>query len=167
MPRLLPTIGVLALFVALSWFGYFRFVPDWLRIARLVAFAALLVGSLFALRGLRLPKSPEALRRLERDNRIIHQALVVQSERLEQSDTFARALWSRHQRRMAEKVDAIRAGAPRPPTPRLDPYGVRVFVALLLVTAFSFSFSNGSGLLCDAFRSHIQPPEVAGVRIDA
>ncbi len=166
-PRLLPAIGVVALFVSLSWFGFFRLVPDWLRIATLVLFAALFVGSLFALRGLRLPKGPEALRRLERDNRIIHQALAVQSDRLEQGDDFARTLWRRHQARMADKVREIRASAPQPPTPRLDPFGVRVFVALLLVTAFSFSFSNGSGLIGDAFRSHIKPPEVAGVRIDA
>ena len=166
-PRLLPAIGVAALLVSFSWFGFFRLVPDWLRIATLVLFAALFVGSLFALRGLRLPKSPEALRRLERDNRVIHQALAVQSDRLEQGDAFARTLWQRHQARMADKVKEIRASAPQPPTPRLDPFGVRVFVALLLVTAFSFSFSNGSGLISDAFRSHAKPPEVAGVRIDA
>ena len=166
-PRLLPVIGVVALFVSLSWFGYFRAVPDWLRIVSLALFAILLVGSLFPLRSLRMPQGAEALRRLERDNKIIHQALAVQSDKLEQGDDFARALWRRHQERMADKVRQIRASAPQPPTPKLDPFGVRVFVALLLVTAFSFSFSNGSGLIGDAFRSHEQPPEVAGVRIDA
>ncbi len=166
-PRLLPALGVIALFVSLSWFGYFRWVPDWLRIASLVLFAGLLIGSLFTFRGLRLPDRPDALRRLEKENRIIHQALAVQSDRLEQGDAFARALWQRHKARMAAKVEAIRATAPRPATPKLDPFGLRAFVALVLLTAFSFSFSNNSGLLSDAFRSHAPQAEIAGMRVDA
>ena len=166
-PRMLPVLGVVALFVSLSWFGYFRAVPDWLRIASLVAFAVLTIGALFAFRGLHLPGSREALRRLEKDNRIIHQALAVQSDRLEQGDTFARALWRRHQARMAAKVEAIRTAAPRPPTPKVDPWGLRAAVALVLLTAFSFSFSNSSGLLGDAFRSHAPQAQIAGMRVDA
>lgn len=166
-PRLLPALCVAALFVAFSWFGFFRLVPDWLRIAALIVFAGLFIGSFFTFRGLRWPLGPEALRRLETDNRIVHQALAAQSDRLEQGDAFARSLWRRHQARMAEKVAAIRLAAPRPPTPRLDPYGVRVFVALILVTAFGYSFSNQSGLIGDAFRSHVKQVEIAGIRVDA
>lgn len=166
-PRLLPALCVVALFVAFSWFGFFRLVPDWLRIVALIAFAGLFIGSFFTFRGLRWPLRPEALQRLETDNRIVHQALAAQSDRLEQGDAFARSLWRRHQARMAEKVAAIRLAAPRPPTPRLDPYGIRVFVALVLVTAFGYSFSNQSGLIGDAFRSHVKQAEVAGIRVDA
>lgn len=166
-PRLLPALCVIALFVAFSWFGFFRLVPDWLRIAALVVFAGLFIGSFFTFRGLRWPLRPEALQRLETDNRIVHQALAAQSDRLEQGDAFARSLWRRHQARMAEKVAAIRLAAPRPPTPRLDPYGIRVFVALILVTAFGYSFSNQSGLIGDAFRSHVKQAEIAGIRVDA
>lgn len=166
-PRLLPALCVVALFVAFSWFGFFRLVPDWLRIVALIGFAGLFIGSFFTFRGLRWPLRPEALKRLEADNRIVHQALAAQSDRLEQGDAFARSLWRRHQARMAEKVAAIRLAAPRPPTPRLDPYGVRVFVALILVTAFGYSFSNQSGLIGDAFNSHVKPAEIAGIRVDA
>jgi len=166
-PRLLPPIGVVALFAALSWFGFFRTVPDWLRIVALAAFALAFAGSFFTLRGLRLPGGREALNRLERDNRILHQALAVQSDRLEQGDAFARSLWRRHQQRMAEQIRAIRTARPQPPTARLDPFGMRVFVALLFITAFSFSFSNGSGRLGDAFHSHAPLAEVAGMRVDA
>lgn len=166
-PRVLPALCIAALFIAFSWFGLFRLVPDWLRIVTLVAFAVLFVGSLFTFRGLRWPLKPEALLRLETDNHIVHQALAAQSDRLEQGDAFARSLWRRHQARMAEQIAAIRLAAPRPPTPRLDPYGIRVFVALILVTAFGYSFSNQSGLIGDAFRSHAKQAEIAGIRVDA
>jgi uncharacterized protein (TIGR02302 family) len=166
-PRLLPGLCVAALFIAFSWFGFFRLVPDWLRIIALGLFAVAFVGSFFTFHKLRWPAKPEALQRLEKENRIIHQALAVQSDRLEQGDAFARSLWRRHQARMAAEVEAIRMAAPRPPTPRLDPYGLRVFVALLLVTAFGYSYSNQSGLIGDAFKSHAQQAEIAGMRVDA
>ncbi len=34
-----PALGVAALFLSLSWFGVFRMVPDWARLALLVLFA--------------------------------------------------------------------------------------------------------------------------------
>ena len=166
-PRLLPPIGVAALFAALSWYGFFRAVPDWLRISALAAFAIAFAASFLTLRGLRIPGRQQALGRLERENEILHQALAVQSDRLERGDAFARSLWRRHQQRMADQIRAIRTTTPKPPTARLDPFGVRVFVALLFVTAFSFSFSNGSGRLGDAFHSHAPRAEIAGMRIDA
>ncbi len=166
-PRLLPALCIAALFVALSWFGFFRLVPDWLRIAGLIAFAGLFFGSFWTFRSLHWPHKPEALQRLETDNRIVHQALAAQTDRLEQGDAFARSLWRRHQARMAEQIAAIRLTPPRPPTPKLDPFGIRVFVALLLVTAFGYSFSNQSGLIGDAFHSHAKQAEIAGVRVDA
>ncbi|MCP4318686.1 MAG: TIGR02302 family protein [Hyphomicrobiales bacterium] len=165
--RLLPALCVAALFVTLSWFGYFRLVPDWLRLASGTFFAVAIVASLLAFRGLRWPSRQSALDRLEKDNRIIHQALAVQSDHLESDDAFARSLWQAHQERMAERIEAIHLAPPRPDTPKMDPFGLRAIVALLLVVAFSYSYSNQSGRLSDAFRSHAPAPAVAGTRIDA
>ena len=120
-----------------------------------------------AFRGLRWPSRQSALDRLELDNRIVHQALAVQSDHLENDDEFARSLWRVHQRRMAEQVDAIHLAPPRPDTPRVDPFGLRAAVVLLLVVAFSYSYSNQSGRLTDAFHNHVPAVAVAGTRIDA
>ena len=166
-PRLLPAIGVAALFAALSWLGYFRLVPDWLRIATAGLFALGFLASLIALHGIRWPGSRPALRRLEKDNAIVHQALAVQSDILESEDPFARSLWDAHRKRMAQQVKAIRVAPPRPDTPRLDPYGLRAVVLLLFVVGFAYSYSSRSGLLDDAFHSHTQAGQVAGVRVDA
>ena len=54
-PRLLPAVLLIAGFLALAWFGYFRHVPAWLHGATLLAFAAGLVALLLRLRGLFWP----------------------------------------------------------------------------------------------------------------
>ncbi|WP_419906679.1 TIGR02302 family protein [Hoeflea sp.] len=167
-PRLLPLICVIAFFAALSWFGYFRMVPDWLRLATGILFLLGAVAALYPLLGLRWPGRQLALDRLEKDNRIVHQALAVQSDRLASgNDQFARSLWQAHKRRMAEQIDAIHLATPRPDTPRVDPLGLRAVVALLFVVGFAYSYSSQSGLLSDAFQSHRQAQAIAGIRVDA
>ncbi|WP_136658400.1 TIGR02302 family protein [Nitratireductor sp. XY-223] len=167
-PRLLPLVCVFGLFAALSWFGYFRLVPEWLRLATTVLFGAGALAALYPLTGLRWPGRQLALDRLEKDNRIVHQALAVQSDRLVSDDNaFARSLWEAHKRRMAERIEAIHLAAPRPDTPRVDPLGLRAVVALLFVVGFAYSYSSQSGLLSDAFHGHQPAQTVAGIRVDA
>jgi uncharacterized protein (TIGR02302 family) len=162
----LPAVALLGLFVALSWFGYFRWAPDWLRLASLAFFAVGLVASLVLLLRLRLPGKAEVDHRLETSNAIVHQAITVQGDRLESDSPFSRALWAEHQKRMARSIAALNVGLPKPDTPRRDPFGLRALVVLLLVTAFSFSYSNQAGRVSDAFVSHAvsNAPET---RIDA
>ena len=167
-PRLLPLFCVVGLFAAFSWFGYFRLVPEWLRLATGVLFGAGALAALFLLTGLRWPRRQSALDRLEKDNRIVHQAIAVQSDRLAaENDVFARSLWQAHKKRMAERIDAVHLAAPRPDTPKVDPYGLRAVVALLFVVGFAYSYSSQSGLLSDAFHSHKPAQAVAGIRVDA
>tara|TARA_R110000751_G_scaffold272764_1_gene373117 strand:- start:134522 stop:137089 length:2568 start_codon:yes stop_codon:yes gene_type:complete len=166
-PRLLPIVGLIAFFAVLSWFGLFRIIPDWLRMVVIGLFVIGILACLTTFKSLRWPDRREALSRLEKDNHIVHQALTVQSDRLESGDAFARSLWHAHQKRMAAEVDTMTVPAPRPQTPRFDPFGLRVLVALLLFVAFGYSHSNQSGLLSDAFHSHVSAQMVAGMRIDA
>ncbi len=166
-PRFLPLLGIIALFVALSWFGYFRLVPDWLRLATSALFVLAAVGSLAAFRGLHRADRKTALTRLEEDNQIAHQALAVQSDRLETGDTFARSLWLAHQQRMAKEAQTVALAGPRTDTPRYDPYGMRALVALILLVAFGYSYSSQSGLISDAFHSHRTTQITAGMRVDA
>lgn len=162
----LPLAGIAAIYVALSWFGYFRAVPDLVRIATLVVLGLAGLASLYLLTRFRLPSTGESDARLEERNAIAHQAVRVQSDTLERDNPLARALWEEHQRHMSAKLDKLSVGLPNPDTPRRDPYGMRALVVLLLFTAFAFSSSNRAGTLSDAFVSHAvsnAPP----TRIDA
>jgi hypothetical protein len=60
-----PGLGVLALFLSLSWFGVFRMVPDWARLALLALFAIGFAVSLWPLARLRAPSRVKSTRGLK------------------------------------------------------------------------------------------------------
>lgn len=161
-----PALGVAALFLSLSWFGVFRMVPDWARLALLVLFAVGFVISLWPLARLRTPSRREIDARLEAENRISNQAISSQDDKIEDADPVARALWLEHRRRMAAKIGALETGIPRSSLPQRDPWGLRVAVGLMLFVAFFYSYSGQAGRPGDAFVSHVRT-ELPDVRIDA
>ncbi|WP_420407389.1 TIGR02302 family protein [Hoeflea sp.] len=161
-----PALGVIALFLSLSWFGVFRMVPDWIRIGLLAVFALGFVASLWPLSRFRNPSREEIDTRLEAENRIANQAIASQDDEIAASDPVARALWVEHRRRMAARIGALESGIPRSTLPQRDPWGLRVAVGLLLFVAFFYSYSGHSGRPGDAFVSHVRT-ELPDVRIDA
>lgn len=168
MPRLLPMLGVAALFLAFAWFGLFRLMPDMVRWALLIAFGVGFAATLLPIARLRWPASADADRLLEERNHLPHQPVAVQDDALSHDTPFARALWKEHQIRMAERIAALDAGLPQPDIARHDRHALRAVPALLLVAAFGFSFSNGAGTIGDAFRPASAPADSApDLRIDA
>ncbi|MEW7007955.1 TIGR02302 family protein [Lentilitoribacter sp. EG35] len=148
---LLFPLCIMGLFIAISWFGFFRSIPFWANIAILVVFAISLIYALLPFTKLRLPTIAEADQRLEEDNQIPHQGLAVHNQELSQDDHGSLVLWKEHQRRMLKKLENLRQGSLRTNTDSRDPYGFRALVLLLLATGFSYSFSGQSGTVLDAF----------------
>jgi uncharacterized protein (TIGR02302 family) len=165
-PLVLPLFVVFSLFVTLSLFGLFRLMPDWLRLAVAVAFAAAALAALYPLRYFRMPRVPEVDRRIEFANHLEHTPVSVQADRLSGGDAFSQALWREHQKRMAERLDSLSSDLPHTRVPERDPWGLRAAAALLLVIALAFSLSPFGGALGDAFRAHVSR-DVIPPRIDA
>ena len=166
-PLVLPLLIVIALFLSLAWLGGFRLMADWLRLGVLAVFALALLASLYPLRFFRWPRRAEIDRRIERANELDHTPVLVQADRLSSgNDGFAQALWREHQRRMADRLRGLSGDLPRTQVPDRDPWGARAAAALILVTAFAFSYGPLGGTVADAFRA---APGVAPVppRIDA
>ncbi len=163
---LLPLLIIVALFLSLAWFGYFRMVPDWARILTLAVLALGTIGAIVLLSRFRRPRDAELDRHLETHNEIAHQALSAQEDDLVSDQPFARALWDEHRRRMAATIDRLGVGMPRPDTPRRDPLALRAIPVLLLVVALAYSQSNQAGRISDAFVSHAVSNAPA-VRVDA
>ncbi|MCB1452831.1 MAG: TIGR02302 family protein, partial [Rhizobiaceae bacterium] len=163
-----PALILAALFLTTAWFGLFALVPSWLRIAVLVLFGLGLAAAVWPLMRYRAPKSAEIDRRIERANALQHAPVTTITDRLsgDERDAFANALWQEHQRRMAESLGRLEGDMPRARVPERDPWGARALVALLLVTAFAYSFGPRGGSIADAFRT---PPgaEPVPARIDA
>ena len=166
-PLVLPVLVVAALFLTVSWFGLFRLMPDWLRIATAVAFAVGGLAALYPLRYLRRPATAEIDRRIERYNRLEHAPVTAQSDRVASgADPFAAALWREHQQRMAKRLGELDSDLPRTGVPERDPWGLRAAVALTMMVALAYSFGPHGGSMTDAFRQHMGFDAVPA-RIDA
>ncbi|MEF2070183.1 TIGR02302 family protein [Consotaella aegiceratis] len=165
-PTVLAAAGVVAVFLTLAWFGILYVLPAWARFVVLGLLAICLGIVLWRARGLSLPSPQQVDERVELESRLSHQPLLAQSDAVASDDPFAVALWREHQRRMAERLRNLTGGSPRTRTERLDPYGLRAVLALLLVTAFAFSFGSRGGRVADAFRPPEQGP-IATARVDA
>lgn len=154
-PLLLPLIIVVGLFLSVSWFGIFPRLPDVVRIGLIAMFCLAGLAALYPLRFFRIPGAAEIDRRIEAANRLLHSPVQVQSDRPSgQESSFSQALWREHQKRMAGKLDNLGADLPRTRVPERDPWGLRAVAALLLVTAFAFSFGPTGGRLTDGFSAH-------------
>jgi uncharacterized protein (TIGR02302 family) len=164
-PLILPLLVLASLFLSLSWLGLFRLIPDALRLAITIGFGASALAALYPLRHFKAPTAPEIDRRIERANGLAHNPVSAQSDRLSgKGGPFAETLWREHQRRMAERLGGVGGDLPRTRVPERDPWGLRAVAALLLVTAFAFSFGPAGGRLGDAFRAHaarnVVPPRI-------
>ena len=166
-PLALPVLVVACLFVSLSWFGLFRVMPEWLRLATMAVFGLMALAALYPLRYFRWPVSSEIDRRIERSNALEHTPVLVQADRLTGSgDRFAEALWREHQKRMAARLGGLSSDMPRTGVPERDPWGLRAVAMLLLVTAFAFSSGPFGGSVTDGFRPTPGAPPVPP-RLDA
>ncbi|CAN7705472.1 TIGR02302 family protein [Mesorhizobium caraganae] len=164
-PLLLPLLIVASLFLSLSWLGLFPRLPDVARIVLVAAFGLVALAALYPLRFFKLPSAAEVDRRIEAANQLQHSPVLVQTDRPSGKESiFSQALWREHQKRMADKLGDLGADLPRTRVPERDPWGLRAVAALLLVTAFAFSFGPSGGRLSDGFRAHaardIVPPRI-------
>jgi len=168
LPLLLPILSVVALYLAASWFGVFRYTPDWLRLALQIGFAVAFVAALLPLRRLYWPDVAAADRLLEQRNGLQHQPVAVQEDEPATDTPVARALWREHQTRMAEKIAALDTGFPRPDIASHDRLALRAVPALLVAMAFAYSLSASGGSISDALQPRPTPQASdPAVRIDA
>ncbi|AZO50775.1 TIGR02302 family protein [Mesorhizobium sp. M4A.F.Ca.ET.022.05.2.1] len=151
-PLLLPLLILAGLFLSISWLGLFPLLPDVARIGVLIVFAIAALAALYPLSVFRLPTAAEIDRRIEAANELLHSPVQVQTDRPSgQESIFSQALWREHQKRMAERLGSLGADRPRARVPERDRWGLRAVAALLLVTAFAFSFGPSGGRISDGF----------------
>ncbi len=151
-PPLWPAFGVVGLFLVLALFGLPPALPGWLHALLLLAFLAATLWALVrALRRLRLPDEGAALRRLERDSGLAHRPLSgLQDDLATAAEPEARALWAAHRRRLAAQVARLRLRLPRAGWARVDGYGLRAALGLLLVIGLASAGGDWAARLGDA-----------------
>ncbi|MGB0629323.1 MAG: TIGR02302 family protein [Alphaproteobacteria bacterium] len=176
-PALWPALGIAGTFAALALLDFFAALPGWLHALVLAATAAGFGYTLYrAFRMLVLPSQQDALRRIELASGLEHRPLEALQDTLPagQDDPTTRALWEAHRRQMADRIRALKVGAPSPGLPARDPWALRAIVVLLLVVgvvvagperaerlerAFVPAFDTGSAQRAAKLEIWLTPPE--------
>jgi uncharacterized protein (TIGR02302 family) len=145
----LMILGVVALAVLT---GVLALLPGVARLAVLAAAGLGLAWSLRPLLALRLPDDAAALRRLETRSNLKHRPATTWRDDLADpgAGVDSRALWQAHRARMAAMLANLKAGLPRSPLPRRDPYALRSALALSLLAALVLNASQWRNRVADA-----------------
>ncbi|MDH3770844.1 MAG: DUF4175 domain-containing protein, partial [Nitrospirota bacterium] len=168
-PAIWPCAAVVGLFLIISLFGLWAWLPMWLHALGLVGFAGALLWTLARARtALRWPDRDAGLGRLEQVNELPHQPLRSIGDRLSGGgeDALTATLWRRHQKRLTQMLSGLRVGLPQSDLPRRDPWALRAAILLLLLVALVEAGNMAPHRLVQAFELHrsdqlaIAPTEV-------
>jgi uncharacterized protein (TIGR02302 family) len=155
--RLWPALASIAtavgLFLALSWFGLWLWLPPAGRAIGLGVFILLGAAALLPFLRLRLPSRTDKLRRLDRNSGLTHRPATTISDRIAESteDTHALALWRAHIERALRSARTLRAGLPMPRVAARDPVALRALVLVMVIAAFFVAGSDRSRRVALAF----------------
>jgi len=167
-PRLLPLLIVAAIFLAVSWFGLWRIVPDTVRFGLLALFGLAAAGGLLYAARVAIPDRAAGLARVERATGAPHRPATAFNDRLVSApdEPAARALWAAHRKRILASLHRLRAGWPTPGVARRDPLAFRFLAVLLLIVAGLFAGRERAERVMEAFRGPA-PAAAIAARIDA
>jgi uncharacterized protein (TIGR02302 family) len=165
-PHLARLLGVVGLFLALSWAGLWLVLPLNARLVALALITVLLLVAAWPLRTFRWPRRAEVLARLDRSSGLRHRPVTALSDSLSLTDPTARALWEAQRARTLASLGYVRAGAPQPRLVRHDPWALRAAVILAVVVTFIAAAGERSARIAAAFdwNGALSP---ADIRLDA
>ena len=159
-PVLAGPLAVLAVYTALALGGVFERLGDPLRALTLLAL--ILAGAIwvrFALVRFKAPTIEEAERRVEADSGLSGRPYEALRDAPAAGDAPS---WRAHRARMAERLSAARARRPVAAWARIDPYGVRISLILVIACAAFLAGDRAGSRLNDAFSPRLMAGGGAG-----
>ncbi len=137
-PALASVVTVIGLFLAVSWFGLWLWLPPIGRAIGLGVFFLLAAAAFAPFLMLRIPSRMDGLRRLDRNSGLPHRPATAIADEIAAptEDSFSIALWRAHVERALRAAKTLKAGTPMPRLARRDPFAVRALVAVLVVATF-------------------------------
>ncbi len=151
--RLWPPVGMVLLFLSLSWLGLWQMVGNTAHLIGLILFALGFLYSCRSFLSLRRPALDEALQRVDRDSGLPHGDAAAMNDRLAlgRENAVARGLWILHRKRVVATVPKMRVGFPEPDMPRYDRYAIRSGLVLLAVASAFIAGPDKDERLATAF----------------
>ena len=142
-PAAWPLLGFIGLFVTVSLFGLWGWLPGWLHLIMLLSFfCAFVWGVLRVFRSVRLPDLGSCISRLERKGGEVHRPITslldAPATPLDESGT--RHLWDLHIIRVSTAMRRLKVAWPAATLARHDRFGIRA--AILLFVAIGFVVSG-------------------------
>ena len=165
-PVLAALLGVVAVFLAVSWFGLWLGVPPLVRMAGLVLFAMAALAALWPLLRLAAPARSETLARIDAQATNRPATTAADALALGAADAGSQALWRAHVARTSQAVMRLSLPRPRPGMSRRDPYALR---AAAFVAALAGLFAAGPewrARLDAAFDWRSASDVAASIRVD-
>lgn len=164
---LLWPFAVLGCFLLATFAGLWDNLPLLLHKGGLAAFCVGFAASFAPLARIALPGREEGLRRLETVSGISHRpATSFEDDLNEDASDAQKELWAQHRRRIADTLNRLSAGWPRPQLGRVDPYALRAALLLLLTIGFVSSGDSLWSRVTSAFTGS-QQAVASQFRIDA
>ncbi|HEY0353379.1 MAG TPA: TIGR02302 family protein [Enterovirga sp.] len=145
-PAAWGALGILLLFLAVSWLGLWVEIGTGWRQIGVALFGVALAASLWPALRLRRPRREAALDRLDKDAPVGHRPARTLADTLAlgSADPGSRALWALHRRRAEAAVERLVVRPPRPGMAHRDPLALR---AAALVIAAGCAFVAGPDVL--------------------
>ncbi len=159
-------VAVAGFYVAAALFGL---SSGWLLLIAVMLALGLLGFSIWYFAP---PTLRDAEARIESCSGLAHRPFAALADRPAHDDALGMKIWGQHQARMAAQLRHARTGGPAPHWETLDPFSLRVFLILLLLTglvmagparlagALSFPYWPFAGPVITAW---VTPPAYAGI----
>jgi uncharacterized protein (TIGR02302 family) len=137
-PALASIATVIGFFLAVSWLGFWLWLPPIGRAIGLGIFFLLTAAAFAPLLALRVPSRAEGLRRLDCNSGLPHRPATAMADEIAvpTHDSYSVALWRAHIERVLRATKTLKAGTPMPRLALRDPFAVRALVAVLVVATF-------------------------------
>jgi len=167
-PVLWPIALAVGIYAALALFGLWdRFGDPWRALGALTILGS---GGWFtwqARKGFQWPTEEEAARRVEEDSGIPARPHEALTDLPTDSDDASLALWQAHRARMAERLKGARTRQPKAAWARLDEWGGRIALVVVIGLGWGVAGEFAAGRLGDAFSPQPLYRTNEDLRVDA
>jgi uncharacterized protein (TIGR02302 family) len=176
-PVLWPAGAVVGLFLILALANVFVYLPEWLHLIVLIAFAGALVAAvMWSLKRTSVPTRDQAVRHLEQSSGLQHRPLSALEDRpATGTDDDTARLWHAHRRWVMHHIDRLTVAWPKLSLAARDPHAVRVAMVLVIAalavanwsevpTRLAAAISPGfaQGHVPATFEAWVTPPAYTG-----